>query len=284
MKEQAQDTDRAWAALDPLFIMGMQRSGTSVLAIAAKDTGQFWGFAEGHLWFELLRPVARLHMPDYMPDLRLDVFALGAGRVDSIERELALAIDRFHRRHFERPAERWVDKSPGQAAVSIAPLLGHAFPRAQFVFAFRNAITTVNSGMRMWPERPDGFRLLCGAWVKTMRTWRQVRPLLGGRYIEIAQERMAADPGATARKLAAFLRISEFGEQMGTLLATRRENSSFPDKKPGDYRIEINWSADERWLFTGLCGEEMSAWGYPLDLDDPSSPERPPAHGPAVSR
>jgi hypothetical protein len=170
-----------------------------------------------------------------------------------------------------------VDKSPGQDAVRLAPLLAHVFPRAQFVFAYRNPIATVSSGMRMWPDRPDGFRELCGAWVKTMRLWRKMKPLLRGRYVEIAQERMAAEPLATAENLAAFLRIPECAAQMGKLMATHRANSAYPDREPGDYSVDVRWSEDERWLFSGLCGEEMSVWGYAMDLDDPAGPGRPTA-------
>lgn len=55
-----------WRQLDPVFVRGMQRSGTSVMAHALRKMG-IAGFGEGHLWFDLVKPFDKLRDPAYFP-------------------------------------------------------------------------------------------------------------------------------------------------------------------------------------------------------------------------
>ena len=257
------DVEKKWSNLDPIFIMGMQRSGTSIMAIALTLPG-FTSFGEGHLWFELLEPLARFRNAEYRSVLKQDVFALGEGRNLLLEKYIALAIDRFHRDNLPEKPTRWVDKSPGVYPVKIAPMLARVFPKSQFIFMCRNGITTVNSGLHLWPNNPGIFQTMCTGWVDTMSAWRRVRGMLENRYIEICQEEMARNPMKTSSRLAGFLGVSEHRMGIAKLLDSHRANTAFPNKPPGDYRYEIDWSDEQKMFFVRTCASEMKAWGYSI--------------------
>ncbi len=259
-----------WATLDPIFVLGMQRSGTSIVAMGLHAAG-FRGFAEGHLWHELVATFDRLRDGEHLPELRLGAFAFGDGRDAAFSQYLALAIDRFHRHHVPdihvaydgSESQRWVDKTPGSEAVGLAPRLARMFPRAQFVFVHRDGAATVESGLRMWPDQPDIFHVMCRDWAKTQATWRQVRKELGERALEIAQADIASTPREVAERLTAFVGGGQYVDDVAELFAGRRENSSFPERAPRDYDLRLAWTEGQKARFHAVCGPEMAVWGYP---------------------
>lgn len=263
-----------WERLDPVLIRGMQRSGTSILYRVLTDSGLV-GFPEGHLWDELVETLAHLRDPAYLRGVRLSQpgFALGEGRRLEFERQIAVSIDEYHRRMLGATDSRWFDKSPGDYSIRLVPMLLELFPESQVLFIYRNGVTVVHSGMRLWAERrPDVFGELCRGWVDTMNVWRRIRGLLGGRFLEIAQERVVAEPEAVARDLAEFLHLEPHADAIADRFATHRENTAFRDRAPGDYRYEIRFSAEQREYFAATCGREMAAWGYELDFEEPTAP------------
>lgn len=277
------ELDRAWSDLDPIFVVGRQRTGTSIVWRALREAG-FRGFAEGQLWLELVEPFCRLHDPLYAPDLRQPYFALSQDRLQELERRFAVMIDGFQRRHVTPETKRWVDKSPGPAAIRLSPILARLFPKAQFIFTYRNPITTVLSAeeyvSRQDPELADPgpgseafFEATCGHWVRSMSSWRYARQLLEGRFVELAQEHIAQEPLPVARKLMAFLGAEEAMAPVGEVFRTLRENTSFPDRAAGDYRYTPRWSEERRSLLDRICGEEAARWGYELSFDVPSGPD-----------
>jgi len=277
------EIEARWEKLDPVFIRGMQRSGTSIMARALQRM-KILGFGEGHLWFELVEPFARLRDPDYCPDLRVDIYTLGQGRVSKLEKYIAVALDQFHRACLPSHLERWMDKSPGADAVRVAPLLADLFPKAQFIFMYRSGITNVLSGVKFWKANPDIFHIMCEGWAETMSSWRQMRNSLGDRYIEIAQEDIVIKPFEIATKLTSFLGMPEYNVSVAGLLISRRVLSAFADKRPGDYNYHIEWSPQQKEFFIETCGSEMGAWGYEIDFDSPGviAAEIPPPEERAV--
>lgn len=263
-----EEVENLWQRLDPVFVRGMQRSGTSVLGYALQKM-EIVGFGEGHLWYELLEPLARLRDPDYFPDYREDVCTLGQERLSKLEKYIAVALDQFHRDSLPSDLKRWADKSPGADAVRVIPLLADLFPQAQFIFVYRNGITNVLSGVKFWQDTPDIFRTMCQGWAETMSAWRHLRTGLGGRYIEIAQEDIVVEPFGVATQLTDFLGMPLCCMAVTDLLASQRVLSAFPDKRPGDYNYDIDWNPQQKAFFIETCGPEMEAWGYEINFDSP---------------
>jgi hypothetical protein len=283
-QEIQSEIEERWQCLDPIFIMGRQRTGTSIMAKALQVAG-FFGFPEGHLWFDLVESFARLRDPTYQENVRYDFFALGSGRNLVLEKRFALMMDQFHRDFLPPNLVRWVDKSPGTHSVRLAPMLAELFPRSQFIFMQRNPITTLHSTIHVVSmERNDPtvkrdlqvFCVTCRHWVRVMELWRQVRPLLPGRYIEVAQEHIAEMPDQVAERVAKFLGIPQFAEAIADVFKSRRENTIFPDRDVGDFIYPVDWTDEQEKMLTDICWDEMSIWGYPLDFQHPGGPD--PAH------
>lgn len=238
------------------------------MARALQEMG-ILGFGEGHLWFELVKPLGKILDASYCPALRDPAYSLGAGREKQLLKYLALCLDQFHRDHLPAGLSRWMDKSPGAFPVEVAPMLADLFPRSQFIFLYRNGITTVHSGLRFWNDSPETFETLCLGWTETMSTWRKAREELKGRHIEIEQGALAVEPYAAALRLAEFLEQPDSALKVYQVFATKRVLPAFPDKRPGDYRYELDWNPAQMALFESICGEEMRTWGYELDFEKP---------------
>jgi len=262
------DVQKEWELLDPILVRGMQRSGTSILYRVLKVAG-FAGFPEGHLWQDVVKPLARLYDPDYQrgQTLKQKYFALGEGRHTIFEKYIALAIDRYHRDMLSAESGRWFDKSPGSYAVEVLPMLTQLFPRSQIIFVYRNPVAVVHSGVTLWAKsNPNIFQLMCRGWARTMSVWRRLKGLLEGKYIELSQEMIAQNPDEAANTIVNFLQIPERQALIAEVFCSRRENSAFPDKQPGDYEYQIEWNEEQKAFLLNTCEEEMEAWGYPIDF------------------
>lgn len=269
-----------WKNLDPVFIRGMQRSGTTVLDKALKDVGLV-GFAEGHLWFEIAVPLARFKDPDYITRVRGNSHALSQDRHLLFERYLATGIDQFHRNLLGTPNGRWVDKSPGYYPILTIPALLELFPESQVVFIYRNGMHTVHSGREKWGvDYPHIFKIMCIDWANTMSAWRRIRKLVSGRCFEVAQEYVTNQPSDAARELTAFLSITHANKTIEKRFREQRNNTSFPHMQPGNYAYSIDWTDTEKDMFIRICAEEMDAWGYSIDFEHQAgySPRSPKPH------
>lgn len=275
------DSDEAyWDQLDPIFILGRQRTGTSIMW-RALQVANFVGFPEDHLWYDLIKAFAWWRDPAYKSHHRLDHFAMGAGRNFLLEKQVALVLDRFHRDQLPSELGRWVSKSPGVDPIAVAPMLAEIFPKAQFIFTLRNPVTTVDSAvaymLRHFAESDvdSVFRGTCENWVRVMETWRWVRPLLAGRYIEVVQEHIVVEPDLVARQVMAFLDAPQWAEAVVSVFRSTRENSAFPEKPVSDFMYAVDWTDAQKALLTDICASEMAVWGYRLDVQHPGEPESP---------
>lgn len=269
IEEDREQVEKRWNDLDPIFIMGMQRSGTTAIARAMSLCG-FTHFAEGHLWLEVMEPLERLQDPSYRSSMRRSEWTLGNGRDLLLEKYIAVAIDQFHRDNLPEKPVRWANKSPGFWAVGKAPILARMFPKSQFIFMARSGTSVVHSGMKLWGDRPTTFYKLCVRWTEVMSTWRQLRTQLEGRYLEIYQEELVADPDSMATRLTDFLNVPEAQQRIANLFGSKRVNTAFPTRSPGDYEYDLNWTSPQKAFFVKNCAQEMEAWGY--DVPFPVNP------------
>ncbi|MGC9396704.1 MAG: sulfotransferase [Anaerolineae bacterium] len=267
-----------WRQLDPIFIFGRQRTGTSIMWRALRVAG-FLGFPEGHLWYDLIKPFAWWRDPEYKSYLRQDIFTVGAERNLLLEKQMAMLLDHFHRDLLSPELVRWVSKSPGADPIAVAPMLAQMFPKAQFIFMQRNPITTVNSTveyvLRNYGQNDTDFvfRTTCKNWTRVMRLWRWIRPLLASRSIEVAQEHIVSKPDQVACQVMEFLGAPQWAEAVADVFKSTRENTAFPEKSVDDFMYAVNWTDKQKQTLTDVCGAEMALWGYQLDFQHPGEPE-----------
>jgi hypothetical protein len=162
----------------PIFVIGCPRSGTTLtVRLITRAPGTCWLGTEGHvLWESFHHPRAK----------GWESGALDASDIGSVERRyLAWAIPTLAGRG------RFVDKTPRNTL--RLPYLDALFPRAQYVFVFRDGRAIVSSLYEEWPRAgripyrlPEGFALQG----TPARSWRFVLPSgwreLNGRPVEEA--------------------------------------------------------------------------------------------------
>ncbi len=204
----------------PIFVVGVQRSGTTLLQSLLGAHPAIAAPPELHYWFRVqLRslawdgdltdddvlaravhtalnpPVALLAEAGFDEAAVLARAAAGprthAGVVEAIMRD---AADR-------QGARRWSEKSPGQPA-GVA--LGW-FPDAQLVHIVRDPRDTVASSVRApWGEHDPW--VLAHRWRRFTRDTLRVGARVGpGSYLRVRYEDLVADPVATMRVVFAFL-------------------------------------------------------------------------------
>lgn len=266
-------TDRPSVILDhvipyddvqPVFIVGSVRSGTSAIMNGLRRGVGIRGFNEGNfakLMPELLDLVTKhfenedyVGRPQMVMNLQPNLVANGIKNLFG-----AVFIGALGR-------GRWVDKTPGGSMVRACPLLLEIFPRARFIFCKRRGIENMLSRQRKFPAIP--FVKHCRNWVDTMEQWQSVRDAVGDSKLEVDQRDMALDTAGVAARVSEFLELSaEESENFKTALTSVRMEQTRP-AQDSDYipLEETGWSAEEIDTFVDICGDVMRAYGYPLQI------------------
>lgn len=206
-------------AARPIFVIGAQRSGTTLLqgllgahpAIAAPPELHFWFRVAmlGDSWGDRRDPdvLARivheaLHPPlGTLDDMGVDEAAV-VERAATGDRSWPSILDALLRTFAEQHGKpRWSEKSPGQPA----GIMARWFPTSQLVHIVRDPRDCVVSNVRApWGERDAG--VLARRWREHTLASIAVGSRVGpDRYLRIRYEDLVRDPEAVLRVVLAFL-------------------------------------------------------------------------------
>jgi len=253
--------------MNPIFVVGSGRSGTSVITGALTKGAGIAGFAEGHLlplagilandidryygWKQRLlqnRQMMIAHVPQ--ADLRRDV----------------LEIFKRHAESFAA-GERWVDKSPDVRMIRAIPVLLEMWPGAKFLFAKRRGIENVASRLRKFPH--VDFDTHCRLWADCMMAWLDVRDVVGDAGIEIEQRDIALEPDAVAECIGGFLGLGEERTAgIRRVFATRRPECTGGTERDSAIALEdTGWDECRIQSFRTHCDAAFSAFGYSYGRD-----------------
>lgn len=223
------------AAREPVFIVGMNGSGTTMLLDCLDRHPAIYGFpietkvlpvrirrhgAYGNLaidenfrklWNDLRRiAYFRVVNDGVSPPLPKD----WADR----ERSIGAALDGIFRHFAERKGKRrWCEKSPMYAL--HMDMLARIFPKAKFIHVIRDGRDCAASLHRRWGFTP---RLAMWRWKIAVRRGRELGRALGDCYMEIRYEELTDDPEPHLRRVCQFL-DEPF---METMLSLRRQRSA----------------------------------------------------------
>ena len=182
------------AAERPVFVIGMPRSGTSLVEQILASHPDVYGAGEVVFWEQAFEAQRRAG-PQGAPGL---VQALGQAYLDRVGVSA-------------RDALRVVDKMPGNFL--YAGLIHSVFPRARIIHMRRHPIDTCLSiyfqnFLDLGPYSNDLEELAhyYGEYLRVMSHWRSVLP--DTALLEIPYEALVADPGAWTRRLLDFLGLS----------------------------------------------------------------------------
>jgi hypothetical protein len=231
-----------------VFVLGTARSGTTALAQALMSA--IGGFPYGES--------AVLPM--------LDRLIEAEGRYFNEFGDDYVGDERFFQEFYQEEfGDRiWIDKTANSEMILAAPLAADLFPAARFVSIRRRGLDVVLSRQRKFPK--STFRKNCEEWVAAIVSWEKVRPRMTGRYLEIEQQEMLADPHDLAGRLGLFL---GFNEAQCSLLeqaweGTRPEATSKSDTLTPVKLSETGWDPGKQELFLEICGSTMEDCGYEL--------------------
>ncbi len=291
MRAQA-SADRLPVSMRPVFVLGMNGSGTTMLLDSlgrhprlyafpeetlliphlALTLGRFGDLADDGNFYRLWRHV-----------LGLGVFVAANGgqaisppaRWRSYPRDLAAVLDAVYSGFAAAEGKRrWCEKTPQH--VQHMDTLSGLFPGAKFIHIIRDGRDSAASFNRRWGRTPE---LTMYRWKKVVRTGRRQGMALGaGCYLEVRYEDLTADPEPGLRRICRFIG-EDFDEAM---LASAEPYLSSPAAAHEQGRIRIN-SGNWRMRFSRptiarlerIGGSTLTEFGY--ENAAPSSDRDPPA-------
>ena len=198
--------------LQPVFIVGVPRSGTTWVMRMLAEHPEAWPLIETYMFSPYRGLAALLREVPEGPPGREDVewAPSGLGRMfsrDELIAELRLLAERWLRMASAGDARFVIEKSPGH--LTVVALIAEVLPRARFIHVVRDGrdvAVSIVAARRTWSpfQERNARRTLRAAahdWAEGMDQAHQARTALGERLLEIRYEDLHADPRAGATRL-----------------------------------------------------------------------------------
>jgi len=253
--------------LNPVFIIGSPRSGTSILARSLAHHSQLWASKEPRILADLYG-YGRLE--EALKAAKWFLEDLNVKR-DEFLAYLGLGTNTFFTDSSQ--GKRWIDHTPDCAF--MGDVLVDMFPGASFIHILRDGRRVVNSMVHFF-DVPSN-RLAAPPWGshfgKACQTWRDHteaamdfcarRP---ERCLTVVNEELVAAPVEGFRQVLQFL-DTPYEEGPANFFRTNRINSSFrvqasgqPDRSEYSEPWE-GWSSEQRMIFYWEAGPTMIKYG-----------------------
>lgn len=270
--------------LAPVFVLGVRRSGTTLLRLILDRSPEIAIPDESHFIPQLAhRHRAPVDADGLVEDLRrlptLERWGITADDVVPYLRggmttgEAIAAVFAAYATKKGKP--RWGDKTP--AYMRDLPLLERLFPEAIYVHLIRDGRDCALSFLGMpdkaatqtWAHPRDAAGFAC-QWSTEIRAARALGRRVGdSRYFEVRYEELVAEPGHVVQEICSFASLAfepamlEPGEVEPALAAKpHHRRLREPPSKGRDWRTEM--SADDVSSFETVAGDLLAELGYEL--------------------
>ncbi|MGH3034378.1 MAG: sulfotransferase family protein [Gaiellaceae bacterium] len=276
----------------PLFVLGVRRSGTTLLRVMLDRNSQLAVPDESYFIPQLAeRHRGSLDADAFVDDLRrlptlrewdvpLEEVRARLPAVGDVGAAIATVYDVYAERHGKR---RWGDKTP--LYMQYLGLIERIFPEARYVHLIRDGRDAALSFLEMprgivtetWAH-PRGAAGVACQWRTEVAAARRLGARVGPRrYLEVRYEALVNDPEGVVREICRFADLpyeSEMLEYPGSvdLSAKPHQRSLAKAPTPGlrDWRTQM--AAPDLTTFEHVAGDLLSELGYEIS--------RPAAHGP----
>lgn len=239
---------------EPMFLVGAERSGTTLLRLMLDHHPEIAFFSEFEFAVERMDESGR--PPDlaaYHAWLRSDRLFLDSGfRIDP-----ALPYPDLVRSFLEQK-RRCDGKARCGATVHKAfDRLPHVWPSARYIHLLRDPRDVARSAIPMgWAGN-----LWCGAerWVEAEETWQRLEDALPrDRWLEVRYESLVREPQAELERICAFIGVAYHPHML-----SYPETTTYPAPDPAvAERWRASLSTDELSLVEARVGPLLEARGY----------------------
>ena len=276
----------------PLFVLGVRRSGTTLLRVMLDRSSVLAIPDESYFVLPLAArhrsPVDRTAFVDDLrriPMLRqwgIDPARVGERLRDGMTTGQAIAAI-FETYAADRAKERWGDKTP--MYMQYLPLIERLFPDARFVHLIRDGRDVAASFLAMpagivtrtWAHPSSAADFAC-QWRTEIESAHALGARVGPeRYREVRYEALVADPERELDAICAFTSIPyepamlEYADQVDVTAKPHQQSLKRPPTAGlRDWRSEL--AAADVAAFEDVAGETLAAFEYPLERRDPAPP------------
>jgi Sulfotransferase family len=265
----------------PVFVLGVRRSGTTLLRVMLDCHSQLAVPDESYFVPQLAdRHRGRIDIDAFVDDLRrlptLREWHLSVGAVRSRlrpDQPLGEAIAAVYETYAAaRGKERWGDKTP--MYMQHLPMLERLFPTALYVHLIRDgrdcalSFAQMPEGIvtRSWALPRDAAGFAC-QWRAEVVAARQLGTRVGPRYLEVRYERLVAEPEETLRAVCAHIDLPfepamlDYAANVDVTRQPHQQSLRRPPT-PGlrDWRADMD--ADDVRAFERVAGDLLAELGY----------------------
>lgn len=276
---------------DPVFIVGMNGSGTTMLLDCLGRHSSLYGFPRETRVIPHLMSIAPRYAPLTDSDnferlwrytARLAQFRMANGGLpmplpDASSRasctpDLAGLLDMLMQCFAQRSGKyRWCEKSPNYAQHMLK--LDTLFPTARFIHVIRDGRDCASSFHRRWQRSPE---LAITRWKQLLRIARVQGETLGARYMEVRYEDLTAAPDAWLRQICEFVDLPfEVAVLQSSQPYLRADSGAAPGLRPNSGGWQQHFSAHRSQRLEQIAGRQLAELGYATTLAE--GDETPPA-------
>jgi hypothetical protein len=241
-----------------VFVLGSERSGTSITAACLRRVYGLAGRGESHVvtaFVEMLETLSR-HKARKSRRPNLLVNQLDPALVEA---KLAEAISAFYAGAF--PRGRFVDKTPGVAVAEQARLILKAFPDARVVVTRRTGVEVVDSYARKFEV---SIEAASRAWAAAAESIAEVEADVAGALV-VEHFDLTNDADAVGAALSAHMGEGDRAAEIAQFFRTQElQATSTASRLSRRTLAEVDWAAADKAAFTAVCGPMMARFGYPF--------------------
>ncbi len=274
------------ATQPPFFIIGVERSGTSLLRLMLDNHSRIAVPFESHFIPLIHRRLSEFgdlsrceNASRLLGEIRQDEFVIAGGLIPDAEAVLAHPvrcyrdlIDAIFSEHAHREGKlRWGDKTP--AYIEALDVLNGLFPETLFIHIVRDGRDVALSHRRLkWQVH---LPTIAARWQRQALSAHRFGRLLKGRYLEIRYEALAISPVSVLKQVCTFL---EEPYDPAMLDYFQRPAEQVPERatpwhprlaEPPDASQVESWkrnmSQADRIIFEQIAGGALACFGYELE-------------------
>jgi glycosyltransferase involved in cell wall biosynthesis len=245
--------------VDPIFIAGTTRSGTSIMKLALRMVYESVDANEGHLWplYKEIWDTVEKYLKKHQTNLSHPNSLALTGR-ESLRHGI---FNMFHDIHMGgNNGKVFIDKSPSVHLITSLPHLQSLYPDMRVIYMIRHGVNNIESKIRKFPDVK--FEQHCENWMQSVEAWFQVKGSIK-TFLEIDQAVLKLKPKKIVDEVQSFLGLD--GRERAVLLDTfsgRVIEQTSKSTEVNTLLANTDWDDLQKEAFNEICGATMKKCNY----------------------